>query len=88
MDSLSSSIIVVLDSFFPSSAEKLYSESEARPCVYVGKNQHYDVRIRFMQSLTTTTKRSKTFFKEPSLPTIVASDVYFCASAETYSSES
>ena len=47
-DSLSSSIIVVLDSFFPSSAEKLYSESEPRPYMYVGENQYYDVCIRFV----------------------------------------
>ena len=58
LDPLSSSIIVVLDSFFPFSAEKLYSESEARPYVYIGRGQYYDVCISFMQSLTTKSIRN------------------------------
>ena len=58
--SLSSSIIVVLDSSLPSSAEKLYSESEAQLYVHVGKNQY---RCAYTFHAETNNKKcSKSFF--------------------------
>ena len=43
--SLSSSIIVVVDFVFLSPAAKLYSESEARPCMYVRMDHRMRVYV-------------------------------------------